>query len=99
MHEPKLPLAALTSAPDEYEVCRTEARRLRAAGAGRLVTVSAALPAGEAAGFHVGTAGLIRAAAREGKGVVHFRALPAAEGWRAADAARPDADPFGYIRS
>jgi hypothetical protein len=57
MHEPKLPLAALTSAPDGYEVCRTEARRLRAAGAVRLVTVSAALQAGEAAGFHVGTGG------------------------------------------
>ena len=99
MDEPKLPLAALTSAPDEYEVCRTEARRLRAAGAVRLVTVSAALQAGEAAGFHVGTAGLmIRAAPRDGKVVVHFGVLPDAEGWCAADAARPDADLLGHIR-
>jgi hypothetical protein len=98
MHEPKLPLAALTSAPDKYEVCRTEARRLRAAGAVRLVTVSAALQAGEAAGFHVGTAGLIRAAPRDGKVLVHFGVLPNAEGWCAADAARPDADLLGYIR-
>jgi hypothetical protein len=40
MDRPKLPLAALTSAPDEYEVCRTEARLLRAAGAVRLVTLA-----------------------------------------------------------
>lgn len=98
MHEPKLPLAALISAPDEYEVCRAEARRLRAAGAVRLVTVSAALQAGEAAGFHVGTAGLIRAAPRDGKVVVHFGVLPDAEGWCAADAARPEADLIRYIR-
>ncbi len=98
MREPKLPLAALTSAPDEYEVCRLEARRLRATGAAWLVTVSAALQAGEAAGFHVSTAGLIRAAPRDGRVVVHFGVLPEAEGWCAADAARPDADLLGYIR-
>jgi hypothetical protein len=97
-HEPKLSLSALTSAPDEYEVCRTEARRLRAAGAVRLVTVSAALQAGEAAGFHVGAAGLIRAAARDGKVVVHFGLLPDAEGWCGADGARPDAALLSYIR-
>jgi hypothetical protein len=98
MYEPSLPLAALTSAPDEYEVCRTEARRLRAAGAVRLVTASAALKAGEAAGFHVGTAGLMRAAPRDGRVVVHFGVLPDAEGWCAADAARPDADLLRCIR-
>jgi hypothetical protein len=73
-------------------------RQLRAAGAVRLMTVSAALQAGEAAGFHVGTAGLTRAAPRDGKVVVHFGVLPDAEGWCAADAARPDADLLGYIR-
>ena len=31
MHEPNLTLAAVTSTPDGYEVCRAEARRLRAA--------------------------------------------------------------------
>jgi hypothetical protein len=98
VHEPKLPLAALTSAPDEYEVCRTEARRLRTAGAVRLVTVSAALQAGEAAGFHVGTAGLIRAAFRDGKVIVHFGVLPDAEGWCAAESARPEVNLLGYIR-
>ncbi len=98
MREPQLPLAALTSAPDEYDVCRAEARRLRAAGTLWLVTVSAALQFGEAAGFRVGTAGLIRAAPRDGKVVVHFGVLPDAEGWCAADAARPDADLLGYIR-
>jgi hypothetical protein len=97
-HEPKLPQAALTSAPDSYEVCRTEARRLRAAGAVRLVAVSAALKRGECSGFHVGSAGLVRAASRDGKVFVHFGALPDAEGWCAADAARPDADLLGHIR-
>jgi len=29
---------------------------------------------------------------------VHFGVLPDAEGWCAADAARPDADLLGYIR-
>jgi len=29
MHEPKLPLAALTSTPEDYEICRNQARRLR----------------------------------------------------------------------
>jgi hypothetical protein len=98
MQEPKLPLAAFTSAPDGYEVCRTEARRLRAGGAVRLVTVSAALQAGEAAGFRVGSAGLTRAAPRDGRVVVHFGVLPAAEGWCAAESARPEADLLGYIR-
>jgi hypothetical protein len=98
MREPSLPLAALTSAPEGYAVCRTEARRLRAAGAVRLVTIGAALQLGAAAGFHVGTTGLVRAAPKNGKVVVHFGLLPDAEGWCTADAARPDADLLGYVR-
>ncbi len=96
MCEPSLPLAALTSAPEGYEVCRAEARRLRAAGAVRLVTISAALQPGEAAGFHVGKAGLVRAAPKNGKVVVHFGLLADAEGWCTADAAHPEA---GLLRS
>jgi hypothetical protein len=46
----------------------------------------------------VGTAGLTRATPRDGKVVVHFGVVPDAEGWCAADAARPDADLLGYIR-
>jgi RES domain len=98
MHEPKLSTAALTSAPDGYEICRAEARRLRAAGAVRLVTVSAALKSGEGAGFHVGTTGLLRTAARDGNVIVHFGALPDAEGWSAAEAARPDAESLTQTR-
>jgi hypothetical protein len=98
MDEPKLPLSALTSTPEGYEVCRTEARRLRAAGAVRLVTIGAALQPGEAAGFHVGTAGLVRAAPKSGKVVVHFGVLPDAEGWSTADAARPEADLLDSVR-
>ena len=89
MHEPKLPGASFSS-PDGYEVCRVEARRLRAAGAERMMAISAALAPGEGAGFHVGTGGLIRASARDGRMIVHFGVLPDAQGWCAAEAARPD---------
>ena len=98
MHEPKLTLAAVTSTPDGYEACRAEARRLRAAGAMRLVTASAALAPGEAAGFRVGKVGLVRAPRRDGRVIVHFGSLPDAEGWCAADAARPDAELLGHVR-
>jgi hypothetical protein len=60
--------------------------------------VSAALKPGGGSGFHVGSTGLVRAASRDGKVFVHFGALPDAEGWCAADAARPDADLLGQIR-
>jgi RES domain len=98
MHEPKLPRDALISAPAGYETCREEARRLRTAGAVRLVTLSAALKAGEAAGFHVGGAGLVRAPGKDGKVIVHFGPLPEAEGWCAADAARPAAELLAQVR-
>lgn len=98
MHEPKLSRAALGSSPDGYEVCRAEARRLRAAGAKRIVTLSAALAPGEGAGFHVSTTGLSRAARRDGKVIVHFGVLPDAEGWCVADAARPDEELLARVR-
>ena len=96
--EPKLPKAALGSGPDGYEVCRAEARRLRAVGVERLVAPSAALAPGESAGFHVRTTGLARAAARDGQVIVHFGALPDAQGWCAADAARPEAELLSRVR-
>ena len=98
MHEPKLPKGALGSSPGGYEVCRSEARRLRAAGARRIMAPSAALVAGEGAGFHVGATGLMRAARRDGRVIVHFGVLPDAEGWCAADAARPEVELLGRIR-
>jgi len=98
MHEPQLPLAALTSTPDGYEDCRKEARRLRAAGAVRLVTLSAALRPGEAAGFRVGSTGLVRAPARDGRVIVHFGPLADAEGWCAASEARPAAEVLTQVR-
>jgi hypothetical protein len=98
MHEPKLPLDALTSTPEDYEICRNEARRLRAAGAVRLVAVSAALEPGEAAGFHVGVIGLMRAPSRDGKVIVHFGRLPDAEGWCVVDSGRPPADVLTRVR-
>ncbi|HEY6923143.1 MAG TPA: RES family NAD+ phosphorylase [Steroidobacteraceae bacterium] len=98
MHEPKLSRSALDSSPDGYEVCRVEARRLRSAGANRIVAPSAALAPGEGAGFHVGSGGLSRARRRDGKVIVHFGVLPDAEGWCAADAARPDEQLLARVR-
>jgi hypothetical protein len=98
MHEPKLPLAALTSRPDGYEECRREARRLRAAGAVRILTVSAALKPGEGAGFLVGNTGLRRARLRDGKVIVHFGRPPEAEGWCAAEGAHPEAEVLAQVR-
>jgi len=98
MHEPKLPKSALGSSPDGYEMCRAEARRLRAAGAIRIVAPSAALKPGEGAGFHVGNTGLRRAARRDGRVIAHFGVLPNAEGWCAADSARPGAELLDQVR-
>jgi hypothetical protein len=98
MHEPKLSKAALSSSPEGYEVCRSEARRLRATGAKRVVAPSAALPPGEGAGFHVGPTGLVRAKARDSRMIVHFGILPNAQGWCAADAARPDEELLPQVR-
>ena len=98
MQAPNLPKAALTSSPNGYEACRAEARRLRAAGAKRIVAPSAALTPGEGAGFHVGATGLCRAASRNGKVIVHFGILPDAEGWCAAGAARPNAELLEQVR-
>jgi hypothetical protein len=98
MHKPDLPRSALVSTPDGYDVCRKEARRLRAAGTVRVVAVSAALASGEGAGFHVGESGLARAPSRDGMVIVHFGPLPDAEGWSVADASRPDAALLGQIR-
>jgi hypothetical protein len=98
MHEPRLTQAAMTSTPHGYEVCRAEARRLRAAGAKCIIAPSAALARGQGAGFHVGAAGLTRATMRDGRVIAHFGALPDAEGWCAADAARPDPELLGQLR-
>jgi RES domain-containing protein len=98
MHEPKLPQSALGSGPDGYTVCRAEARRLRSAGTERIVAPSAALTPGAGAGFHVGNTGLSRGAFRDGRVIVHFGVLPDAEGWCAADSARPDAELLAQVR-
>ena len=97
-YAPKLPEAALSSGPEGYEVCRAEARRLRAAGVRRLVAPTAALCPGESAGFHVRNTGLIRAAARDGRVIAHFGELPDVQGWCAADCARPDAALLSQVR-
>ncbi|MBS0421042.1 MAG: RES family NAD+ phosphorylase [Proteobacteria bacterium] len=98
MHEPQLPLDALISKPVGYEACRIEARRLRALGATRLLTLSAALKPGDGAGFQVSTSGLKRAPSRDAKVVVHFGRLPDAEGWCAAQGAPPDVEVLKHVR-
>lgn len=98
MQAPKLSAAALGSGPDGYEICRAEARRLRAAGARRIVAPTAALNPGESAGFHVTNTRLTRAAPRDGKVIAHFGPLPHVQGWCAADRARPDAELLSHVR-
>jgi hypothetical protein len=80
---------------DTYPRCQAEARRLRAAGARRLLAPSAALVKGAARGTIV-RGGPQAALARDGRVVVVF-GVPGSigesiVGWVAADAARPPAD-------
>ncbi len=97
--EPKLPRAAVTSSPEGYDLCRAEARRLRAAGVMRIVVPSAALAGAGGAGFHVGNVGLVRATSRDSRVIAHFGVLPDAQGWCAADSARPDPELLSQVRS
>lgn len=98
MKEPNLPLAALTSDPDGYEACRAEARRLRALGATRITTHSAAVLPGEGAGYRVTAVGLERAPPREAKVIAHFGTLSEAEGWRASDPGAPPRQLLPLVR-
>ncbi len=86
--EPELPGQILTGGPGTWARCREEARRLRAAGASRIVTKSAALLSGKAQGWRVET-GLRPGPSRDGRVHVLFGPRPDLVGWAAVVGGRP----------
>lgn len=95
--QPMLAGQVLTGGLDTYERCRTEARRLRNAGATALISRSAALVEGGARGWHV-EGGLQPAADRDGAVIVLFGPRPDLTGWPAARKGRPGADLLNRVR-
>lgn len=95
--EPELPLAVLTGGPPSYAACQNEARRLRAAGATRLVATAAALLPGDARGWRV-DGGLQPGPPRDGKTIVLFGRQPDIVGWAATAAGQPRADLLFKVR-
>ncbi len=85
---PSLDDATLTGSQGTYRSCQTEARRLRAAGAEGLRTISAALLAAGATGSRV-EAGLREGPARDGQVIVLYGPRPSYTGWRACAEGRP----------
>jgi hypothetical protein len=80
VREPSLSAAVLRGGLESYEACQTEARRLRAAGAGAIQAPSAALEAGGAGGFHV-NGGEREDTPKDGVVYVVFGRQPACVGW------------------
>lgn len=95
--DPELPSATLTGDPRTHDACRAEARRLRAQGATRIDTSSAALLPGGARGYHV-DAGLKPGTPRDGRSIVLFGRRPALAGWRAAYEGRPAPELLPRVR-
>lgn len=94
---PRLPDDTLLGGPETYPVCRDEASRLRAAGAGGLVSPSAALKRGGATGYTV-RGGLQPGPARDGVVYALFGSRPDLVGWRAVDGAAPPAEILDRVR-
>jgi hypothetical protein len=88
---PRLPAGTLRGDLDSYEDCQAEARRLRAAGAAGLETISAAVRPATASGWRV-TGGLRRGRPRSERVFVLFGARPDLTGWAACSPGRPRAD-------
>ena len=88
--EPALPPATLTGGLVSYPDCRAEAERLRADGATALVTVTAALLPGSAAG-EVVAAGELHSATppRDGRTLCLFGNRPTLVGHRCVEAGQP----------
>lgn len=85
---PELSVSTMTGGVATYEACRAAARQLRASGATRLDTPSAALNAGGAHGHWV-NAGLRTAAPRDGRVIVLFGRRTSVVGWRAVYKGHP----------
>lgn len=91
---PQLPLAAMTGGPRSYAACRTEAARLRAAGAARLDAPSAALTNARP---YIVRAGLHPSDPRPARTIVFF-GVPPFEGWRAAAEGQPHPEILKRVR-
>jgi len=85
---PDLPRDILQGGLDSYPECQREARRLRTDGATSLEAPSAALPEGGARG-ELTRAGLIEAAARDGRVRVLYGPRPDLRGWLCAGQGQP----------
>lgn len=94
---PALDPTTLTGDRDSYPECRTEARRLRAAGAEGLRAPSAALLPGEARGWRV-REGLRPGSARSAGVIVLYGPRPTVVGWRACAEGTPDPALLAKVR-
>lgn len=91
-----LPRSVLTGDLDSYPRCQWEARRLRANGVERIVTLSAALKPGAARGYIV-EGGVRPRSPRDGRVIVVFGPPAGLVGWIAADAGQPAAELLGRV--
>jgi len=89
--EPELPEQILIGNPGTWARCQEEARRLRAAGATRITTKSAALLPGQARGWRV-DGGLQQGPSRDGQVRVLFGPRPDLVGWAVVVEGRPGED-------
>jgi hypothetical protein len=94
---PKLPEATLVGGTPSYPACRTEASRLRAAGASGLMAPSAALDRRTGSGYRT-AAGLRPGPRREESVIVLFGARPDLVGWAACFEGRPRPELIGRVR-
>lgn len=97
--QPAVPAAVGTGALSSYPACQDEARRLRAAGHGRIEAPAAALQPGAARGWAATAAGIAPAEpARDGIVWVLYGA-PDLTGWVAVDAGAPPASVLPLVRA
>jgi len=94
---PRLPADIATGPPTTYDECRTEARRLRAAGAIGLVAPFAAVREDTPSGFRT-EGGLKPARRRRERTVVLFGPRPDLVGWAACAEGRPRDDLLPRVR-
>ncbi|MGH2378953.1 MAG: RES family NAD+ phosphorylase, partial [Candidatus Limnocylindria bacterium] len=94
---PALASATVTGDQRTYPDCRAEGRRIRAAGADGLRTVSAALLPAGATGWRV-DGGLRAGTPRDGQVVVLYRRGHELAGWRACAEGRPGTHLLNRVR-
>jgi RES domain len=94
---PALPLRTLVGDESTYAQCQGEADRIRDSGADGIETVSAALKAGAAAGWHVDV-GIHREAPVDGRVVVVFDRRPNFRGWPVVRSGVPPVEVLDDVR-